>query len=276
MLNSVLLITDHFEPTPSILWPSLQPFSLPSSSSPFTPNTPEQTGTNDQRRETFLGISKQPFTTTKKKTRKCSLLSTLQNARKASSHQEPFESAEEEIAQAYEELYGPAYSGESFLGNDVREKRPVKDEFEERVVQLKRMDKVVKGGKMLRFRAVVVVGDKKGRLGVGVAKAREIVDAIKKSAMDARKNFITVPMPHGSEANYGAAKVMIRPVSSGTGIIAGGAVLDMAGVQNASGKELGSRSPLNIAKATIIAVQKMRHFSEVAEERGIPMEEFWK
>ena len=69
---------------------------------------------------------------------------------------------------------------------------------------------------------------------------------------------------------------MIRTVSSGTGIIAGGAVLDMAGVQNASGKELESRSPLNIAKATIIAVQKMRHFSEVAEERGIPMEEFWK
>lgn len=122
-------------------------------------------------------------------------------------------------------------------------------------------------------------------MGVGVAKAREVVDAIKKSAMDARKNIITVPitkyltLPHRSEAKYGAAKVMLRPVSSGTGIIAGGAVgavLDMAGVQNASGKQLGSLSPLNNARARIIAAQKMRHFSEVAEERGIPMEELWK
>ncbi|KAL2467270.1 30S ribosomal protein S5 [Abeliophyllum distichum] len=212
----------------------------------------------------------------------------------------PFES-EDEIARAYEELYGAAYSGETFLGNDVyamdskvkkttgfgskSKKEKVRDGFDERVVQVRRVTKVVKGGKQLHFRAVVVVGDKQGRVGVGVGKAKEVIGAVQKSAVNARRNIITVPMtkyktfPHRSEADYGAAKVMLRPASPGTGVIAGGAVrivLELAGVENALGKQLGSNNALNNARATVVAVQKMRQFSEVAEERGIPMEELWK
>lgn len=120
--------------------------------------------------------------------------------------------SEEEIAAAYEEIYGPAYSGVSVLGNDIyvmdskkkktsgggllrRKKREkINDGFEERVVQVRRVTKVVKGGKKLNFRAIVVVGDKKGRVGVGVGKAKEVVDAIVKSATNARRNIIAVPM----------------------------------------------------------------------------------
>ncbi|XP_010686448.2 30S ribosomal protein S5, chloroplastic [Beta vulgaris subsp. vulgaris] len=212
----------------------------------------------------------------------------------------PFES-EDEIAQAYEELYGPAYSGESYLGNDIYvmnskvkksigfgskgKKEKIRDGFEESVVQVRRVTKVVKGGKHMRFRAVVVVGDKKGQVGVGVGKAKEVISAVQKAATDARRNVITVPMtkyltfPHRNEADYGAARVMLRPAAPGTGVIAGGAVrtvLEMAGLENALGKQLGSNNALNNARATIRAVQSMKQFSEVARERGIPMEELWK
>ncbi|GAB4826973.1 ribosomal protein S5 [Ancistrocladus abbreviatus] len=212
----------------------------------------------------------------------------------------PFES-EEEIARAYEELYGTAFSGESFLGNDVyamdaqvkkaggfgspTKKEKVRDGFEERVVQVRRVTKVVKGGKQLRFRAIVVVGDKKGQVGVGHGKAKEVIAAVQKAATNARRNIITVPMtkyltfPHRSEADYGAATVMLRPAAPGTGVIAGGSVrivLEMAGVENALGKQLGSNNALNNARATVHAVQKMRQFRDVAAERGIPMEELWK
>ena len=121
----------------------------------------------------------------------------------------PLES-EEEIAAAYEELYGPAYSGVSVLGQDVyvmdskvkretgfgskAKKEKIKDGFEERVVQVRRVTKVVKGGKQLRFRAIVVVGDKKGQVGVGVGKAKEVIAAVQKSAINARRNIIKVPM----------------------------------------------------------------------------------
>lgn len=212
----------------------------------------------------------------------------------------PFES-EEEVARAYEELYGPAYSGESFLGKDVfvmdskvkketgfgskSKKEKIRDGFEESVVQVRRVTKVVKGGKQLKFRAVVVVGDKKGQVGVGCAKAKEVISAVQKAATDARRNIVTVPMtkyltfPHRVEADYGAARVMLRPAAPGTGVIAGGAVrtvLEMAGVENALGKQLGSNNALNNARATVVAVQSMRQFSDVARERGVPMEELWK
>ncbi|KAJ0018643.1 hypothetical protein Pint_10545 [Pistacia integerrima] len=208
---------------------------------------------------------------------------------------------EDEIAAAYEELYGPAYSGVTVLGNDINvmdskvkkasgswgrtKKDKIKDGFDERVVQVRRVTKVVKGGKQLRFRAIVVVGDKKGQVGVGVGKAKEVIAAVQKSAVNARRNIITVPMtkyltfPHRSDGDYGAAKVMLRPASPGTGVIAGGAVrivLEMAGVENALGKQLGSNNALNNARATVVAVQKMRQFRDVARERGIPMEELWK
>ncbi|KAM6551099.1 hypothetical protein CsatB_000907 [Cannabis sativa] len=211
------------------------------------------------------------------------------------------EETEDEIAAAYEELYGPAYSGVSVLGNDIYvmdskvkkiggfgskvKKEKIRDGFEERVVQVRRVTKVVKGGKQLHFRAIVVVGDKQGQVGVGVGKAKEVIGAVQKSAVNARRNIISVPLtkystfPHRADGDYGAAKVMLRPASPGTGVIAGGAVrivLEMAGVENALGKQLGSNNALNNARATVVAVQKMRQFSEVAADRGVPMEELWK
>ncbi|XP_042521032.1 30S ribosomal protein S5, chloroplastic [Macadamia integrifolia] len=208
---------------------------------------------------------------------------------------------EEEIAAAYEEMYGPAYSGVSVLGNDIyvmdskikkstgfgskTKKEKVRDGLEERVVQVRRVTKVVKGGKQLHFRAIVVVGDKQGQVGVGVGKAKEVIGAVQKSATNARRNLITVPMtkyktfPHRSDGDFGAAKVMLRPASPGTGVIAGGAVrivLEMAGVENALGKQIRSKNALNNARATVVAIQKMRQFSDVARQRGIPMEELWK
>ncbi|XP_078447780.1 ribosomal protein S5 family protein [Wolffia australiana] len=209
--------------------------------------------------------------------------------------------SEDDIAAAFEELYGPAYSGLTVAGNDIyvmdgkakksggfggqRKKEKSKDGFEERVVQVRRVTKVVKGGKQLQFRAIVVVGNKQGQVGVGVGKAKEVVAAVEKSSVNARRNIVSVPMtkystfPHRSDGDYGAARVMLRPASPGTGVIAGGAVrivLEMAGVENALGKQLGSNNALNNARATVTAIQKMRQFREVAQERGIPMEELWK
>ncbi|XP_048570487.1 30S ribosomal protein S5 [Triticum urartu] len=202
----------------------------------------------------------------------------------------------EDVAAAYESLYGPAFSGESLMGNNVfevkvvdpvdmdRDQRP-NDEFSERVVQVSRVTKVVKGGRQLSYRALVVVGDMKGHVGVGVGKAKEVSEAITKAAMNGRRNLVTVPLtkyctfPHRAEANYGAAKVMLRPACPGSGVTAGGAVrvvLEMAGVENALGKQLRSKNPLNNARATVKATQMMRQFSDVAAERGLPMEELWK
>ncbi|CAD6213327.1 unnamed protein product [Miscanthus lutarioriparius] len=202
----------------------------------------------------------------------------------------------EDVAAAYESLYGPAFSGESLLGNNVyevkvvdpidmdREQRP-NDDFTERVVQVNRVTKVVKGGRQLSYRAIVVVGDMKGHVGVGVGKAKEVTEAITKAAMNGRRNLVTVPLtkystfPHRADADYGAARVMLRPACPGSGVIAGGAVrvvLEMAGVENALGKQLRSKNPLNNARATIKATQTMKQFKDVAEERGVPMEELWK
>ncbi|KAM0847365.1 hypothetical protein ACQ4PT_055069 [Festuca glaucescens] len=202
----------------------------------------------------------------------------------------------EDVAAAYEALYGPAFSGESLMGNNVfevkvvdpvdmdRDQRP-NDDFSERVVQVSRVTKVVKGGRQLSYRALVIVGDMKGHVGVGVGKAKEVSEAITKAAMNGRRNLVTVPLtkyctfPHRAEANYGAATVLLRPACPGSGVTAGGAVrvvLEMAGVENALGKQLRSKNLLNNARATVKATQMMRQFSEVAAERGLPMEELWK
>ncbi|KAM7254921.1 hypothetical protein ACFE04_020162 [Oxalis oulophora] len=212
------------------------------------------------------------------------------------------EETEEEIAAAYEELYGPAYSGESVLGKDVycmdskakrrggggtslsKNRERIKDGFEDRVVEVRRVSKVRKGGKQLNYRVLSVVGDKKGLVGVGIGKAVNARDALEKSAINARRNIVSVPMtkyktfPHRCEAKYGAAKVMLRPACPGTGVIAGGAVriiLEMAGVENALGKQLGSNNAINNARATLSAVLQMKQFDDVARERGIPKEELW-
>lgn len=164
---------------------------------------------------------------------------------------------------------------------DVEEEEE-EDQFQERVVQIRRVTKVVKGGKQLSFRAVVVIGDEAGTVGVGCASAGEVIQAVKKAVADAKRNLVTVPLnknnsfPHRIDGIFGAAKVMLRPAAEGTGVIAGGAVrvvLELAGVKNAFGKQLGTANPLNNARATLEGIKQMRTFQQVSEERGIPVSE---
>jgi len=158
---------------------------------------------------------------------------------------------------------------------------PVQSEWTERVVQIRRVTKVVKGGKKLSFRAIVIVGNHKGQVGVGVAKASEVIIAIQKAIADGRKNLVTVPIfkttiPHLITGRSGAGKVVLKPASQGTGVIAGGAVravLELAGIENILSKSLGSKSPLNAANATLDALANLRTFSDVAKLRGITLKE---
>ena len=163
---------------------------------------------------------------------------------------------------------------------ETQESKP-ESEWTEQVVQIRRVTKVVKGGKKLSFRAIVIVGNKKGQVGVGCAKAAEVIIAIQKAIADGRKNLITVPIfkttiPHPIKGRSGAGAVMLRPASQGTGIIAGGAVrsvLELAGIENILSKSLGSKSPLNAANATLEALKSLRPFNEVAKKRGLTMAE---
>ena len=164
---------------------------------------------------------------------------------------------------------------------ETQEEKPV-SEWQERVVQIRRVTKVVKGGKKLSFRAVVIVGNQKGQVGVGCAKAAEVIIAIQKAIADGRKNLINVPIfkttiPHPIKGVSGAGAVMLRPAAQGTGIIAGGAVrsvLELAGIENILSKSLGSKSPLNAANATIAALKALTPFTDVAKKRGLSMAEF--
>ena len=163
---------------------------------------------------------------------------------------------------------------------ETTEEKP-QSEWTERVVQIRRVTKVVKGGKKLSFRAIVIVGNQKGQVGIGCAKASEVIIAIQKAIADGRKNLITVPIfkttiPHPITGRSGAGAVMLRPASQGTGIIAGGAVrlvLELAGIENILSKSLGSKSPLNAANATLNALKSLTPFSEVAKKRGLTMAE---
>lgn len=157
-------------------------------------------------------------------------------------------------------------------------------EWQERVVQIRRVTKVVKGGKKLSFRAVVIVGNEKGQVGVGVGKAADVIGAVRKGVADGRKNVVEVPLtksnsiPHPVNGEGGGAQVMMRPAAPGTGVIAGGAVrtvLELAGVRNILAKQLGSSNPLNNARATINALKSLRTFADVAKERGIPIEHLY-
>ena len=156
---------------------------------------------------------------------------------------------------------------------------PVESEWKEQVVQIRRVTKVVKGGKKLSFRAIVIVGNKKGQVGMGVAKAAEVIIAIQKAVADARKNLVSVPIfkttiPHMVTGRSGAGSVVLKPASQGTGVIAGGAVravLELSGIENILSKSLGSKSPLNAANATLDALRSLRSFSDVARARGIDM-----
>lgn len=154
-------------------------------------------------------------------------------------------------------------------------------EWKERVLQIRRVTKVVKGGKKLSFRAVVVVGDGKGQVGMGIGKSSEVIGAIQKAIMDGRKSLINVPIfkttiPHPITAKAGAGKVLLRPAAQGTGVIAGGsarAVLELAGIGDILCKSLGSKSPLNVARATIKALSEIRFFNDVAKARGLSIQE---
>ena len=161
-------------------------------------------------------------------------------------------------------------------GGTRRNERPEK-EFEERVVKINRITKVVKGGRRMRFAALVVVGDKKGRVGFGTGKAKEVPDAIRKATEAATKNVFKVKLvgttlPHETIGNYGAAKVVLRPAADGTGVIAGGpvrAVLELAGVSNVLSKCLGSRTPVNLVRATCAGLKSMKSLEQVAALRGL-------
>lgn len=163
-----------------------------------------------------------------------------------------------------------------------RRNHVVEKEFEERVVTINRVTKVVKGGRRFRFAALVVVGDKKGRVGFGTGKANEVPDAIKKAIEDAKKNLITIPIIHGSTiphdviGSYGAGEVVLRPASEGTGVIAGGpirAVLELAGLSDVLSKCLGSRTPINMVRATIDGLSKLKTLNQVARLRERKPEE---
>ena len=154
-------------------------------------------------------------------------------------------------------------------------------EWKEKVIQIRRVTKVVKGGKKLSFRAVVVVGNNNGMVGIGIGKSSEVIGAIQKGVASARKNMIKVPMlkttiPHPITGKAGAGKIVLKPAAEGTGIIAGGAaraVIELAGIGNILCKSLGSDSPLNVARATANALSNLRSFKDVAAIRGMTVME---
>jgi small subunit ribosomal protein S5 len=169
-------------------------------------------------------------------------------------------------------------------GRKPRSPKKERKLYEERVVSIGRVTKVVKGGRRFSFSALVVVGDQKGKVGFGTGKASEVPDAIKKAIEDAKKNIIHVPMngttiPHTVTGKYGAGKVFLRPASEGTGVIAGGpvrAVLELAGIEDVLSKSLGSNTPINIVRATFEGLKTLRTVDQVAQMRGINPEEVLK
>lgn len=157
----------------------------------------------------------------------------------------------------------------------------VEKEFEERVVSINRVTKVVKGGRRFRFAALVVIGNKQGQVGFGTGKAAEVPDAIKKAIEDAKTNMIHVPIvgttiPHAITGNYGAGKVFLKPASEGTGVIAGGAVravFELAGVNDILSKSIGSSTPINMVRATFAGLKELRTAETVAALRGVDIAE---
>ncbi len=161
------------------------------------------------------------------------------------------------------------------------EKKP---EFEERVIHIGRVSKTVKGGKNMRFAALVVIGDRKGRVGKGIGKSTEVPDAIRKGIEEAKKNIINVSLvngtiPHETIGEFAAAHVVMKPAASGTGIIAGGpvrSVCELAGVTDIRTKSIGSNNPNNMVNATLAGLAGLKSVEEVAKLRGKTIDEIKK
>ena len=158
---------------------------------------------------------------------------------------------------------------------------PAEHDLKEQLVALQRVSKTVKGGRISRFAALMVVGDGNGHVGVGLGKAAEVPEAIRKGIEDAKKNMITVSLkgttiPHQVTGIYGAGKVLLKPAAPGTGIIAGGkvrAVLELVGISNIRATCLRSNNPTNVVKATIAGLEALRSAEEVAQIRDIPVDQ---
>ena len=160
-------------------------------------------------------------------------------------------------------------------------RNPAEQEFKEQLIALNRVSKTVKGGRIARFAAIMAVGDGKGRIGVGLGKAAEVPEAIRKGIEDAKKNMITVSLkgttiPHEVTGVFGAGKVLLKPAAPGTGIIAGGKVrmvLEAAGIKNIRAKCLRSNNPTNVVKATMEGLKALRTAEQVAKIRDISVEQ---
>jgi small subunit ribosomal protein S5 len=156
---------------------------------------------------------------------------------------------------------------------------PNKLALEERVVQINRVAKVVRGGRRFSFSAVVVVGDGQGHVGAGLGKAGEVPEAIRKGVEDAKKNLIRIPMvgttiPHEVHQIFSASRIMLKPASQGTGVIAGGpvrAVVEAAGIRDILAKTHGSTNPVNVTRATIEALRSLRSAEQISAQRGVPV-----
>ena len=162
--------------------------------------------------------------------------------------------------------------------NRVKKNSRNKPKFVERLIKISRVSKVTKGGKKLSFRAIIVIGDEKGQVGVGVAKADDVVNAFKKAKTDGKKNLIKIPLtktlsiPHEIVGSFGACKIIMRPSIEGSGVIAGGAVrtvLEVAGIKNVIAKQLGSDNLLNNARASISTLKNLTTKSEVSIKRDL-------